>query len=111
MLPKKHRLSTTYEFNKVRRDGKKVRASLFDLFYLKDKGPARFGIVVPNSYSKVAPVRNKVKRVFREVLRLNLKNVPEGLWVVVHPKKESEKKNNEEISTEINKVLSKISLS
>ena len=113
MLPKKHRLSTTYEFNKVRRMGKRIRSPLFDLFYLNEEGydgPSRVGIVVTNKYSKIAPVRSKVKRVFREVIRLNLDKVAEGLWIVVHPKKAAEEKKHEEISTEFNKVLSKISL-
>jgi ribonuclease P protein component len=114
MLQKKNRLSTTYEFNKVRRVGKRIRNPLFDLFYLdvreKPKGAVQVGIVVTNKYSKIAPVRNRVKRVFREVIKLNLEHIPKGFWLVIHPKKLAEEKTHEEISTEFNKVLSKISL-
>lgn len=112
MLPKKNRLSTTYEFNKVRRVGKRIKSPLFDLFYSDVEGyggPSRLGVVVTNKYSKVAAVRNRVKRVFREVLRLNLDKIADGYWIVIHPKKAAEEKEHEEISSEFNKVLSKIS--
>ena len=111
MLPKKHRLSTTHEFNKTRRLGKRVSTSLFDVFYLDVRnydGPSRLGVVVTNRYSKIAPVRNRVKRVFREVLRLNIDRVRDGYWVVVHPKKSAVEKGYEEVNTEFIKILSKV---
>lgn len=66
------------------------------------------GVVVPNSYSKVAPVRNRVKRVFREVLRLNLGKIKVGYWIVLHPKKLAQEKKYEKVSVEFNKALSKV---
>lgn len=111
MLPKPNRLSSTYEFNKTRRLGKKVSTPLFDIFYLDIydyKGPSRIGVVVTNKYSKIAPVRNRVKRVFREALRHNVAKMKPGYWIVVHPKKSAEKKGYEEISAEFNKVLPKV---
>ncbi len=110
MLPKPNRLSSTYEFNKTRRLGKKVSSPLFDIFYLdiyNYDGPSRMGVVVTNRYSKIAPVRNRVKRVFREVLRHAVKKIKPGYWIVVHPKKSAETKGYEEVSIEINKVLPK----
>jgi ribonuclease P protein component len=114
VLKAENRLSTTYEFNKTRRLGKRVSSPLFDVFYLKVnsyEGPARIGVVVPNSFDRVAPKRNRVKRMFREVLRLGVKGIPNGYWVVVHPKRASTSKTHEELSSEVNKVLSKISFS
>ncbi|MBT6401152.1 ribonuclease P protein component [candidate division WWE3 bacterium] len=111
MLPKEHRLSTTYEFNKTRRLGSKKRTSLFDIFYLDVKGyegPSRVGIVVTTKYSKVAPVRNRVKRVFREAVRDNLEKISPGYWIVLHPSKLAEKKKYEEVNTEFIKALSEV---
>jgi ribonuclease P protein component len=111
MLPKANRLSTTYEFNKTRRLGKRVSSPLFDLFYLdfhNYDGPTRVGVVVTNKYSKVAPVRNRVKRVFREVVRLNLKKFKDGYWVVIHPRKSAEEKGYEEVNAQFTKILSKV---
>lgn len=113
-MKKANRLSTTYEFNKVRRLGQKIRASLFDIFYLKNPrydGPARLGVVVSNKFSPTAPKRNRVKRLFREVLRLEVGRIPNGYWVVVHPLRTSMEKSYEDIRAEVNKVLSKISFS
>lgn len=110
MLPRENRLSTTREFNRVRKYGKKIRTSLFDLFYLDIKdydGPPRIGIVVTNKFSKIAPTRNKIKRLFREVVRLNLKKLKNGYWIVIHPFKITTEKTHEEVSTEINKTISK----
>ena len=114
MLSKERRLSTTYEFNKTRRLGKKVRTSLFDIFYLdidNYDGPSRVGVVVTNKYSKVAPVRNRVKRVFREVFRKNTDKIKPGFWIVVHPSKAAQEKGYEEVNTEFIKILSEVSFS
>src|SRR3989304_6398209 len=111
MLKKENRLSTTYEFNKTRRLGRRTSNPLFELFYLKIRnyeGPSRIGVVVSNNFSPIAPERNRVKRVFREVLRLSIRKVPNGYWMVVHPRRAATAKSYEEIRTEINKVLSKI---
>ncbi len=112
MLKKKNRLISNYEFNSVYRKGKKFRSLSFDLFYLNKNNaePSRFGFVVSNKFSKVAPKRNRVKRVFREIVKNNLDKFEDGLWVVIKPKPISLEKNYEEISTEFNKVLSKISI-
>jgi ribonuclease P protein component len=114
MLKKDNRLSTTYEFNKVRREGESFRSKNFMMFYLDVSGydgPTRVGIVVSTKYSKVAPVRNRVKRVFREVVRLNLDKIKDGYWLVIQPFKSATEKGYEEINTEFNKALSQIPIS
>ena len=114
MLKKENRLLTNYEFRKVRRLGKRYKGPYFTLYYLETKNneeaPSRFGIVVSNKFDKSAVKRNRVKRLFREVVRLNLDKLKVGFWVVIYPNKASEDKNYEEINIEFNKVLSKIPL-
>jgi ribonuclease P protein component len=114
MLPKQHRLSTRYEYNKTRRFGKRIRTPVFDLYYMDVRnysGPTKIGIVVTNKFEKVAPKRNRIKRVFREVIRKNLDKIKSGYWIVVHPRQYAKGKNYEEISTEFNKILQKVSFS
>jgi len=114
MLPKKHRLSSTYEFNKVRKFGIEVKSKYFYLYYLNVDNFdsfSRVGIVVSNKFSKSAPARNRVKRIFREVVRNNLENINNGYWIVIHPRKITEGKKYEEINAEFNKVLSEIPVS
>lgn len=114
MLKKENRLSTDFEFNVTRKHGKKVSGDLCSAFFLQPnnyQGPARIGIVVPKKISKIAVKRNRLKRVFSEIIRRKTGELPENVWVVVHPKPASLKENYEKISTDVNKVLSKISLS
>ena len=116
MLKKENRLRTTYEFNKVRRLGDKQDAVFFRIYYLdiskhqEDKN-TKIGIVVSNKLSKLAVVRNRTKRVFREVVRLNFEKIREGYWIVIHPKVTSLDKGYEEISTEFTKVLQNLPIS
>lgn len=114
MLKKENRLRTRYEFYKVRRFGKKFENPLFNLFVLDAKGysgSSRIGIVVSNKLEKRAVKRNRIKRVFREVIRLNFDKIQSGYWIVVYPKKEALEKNYEEINTEFNKVIQEVFIS
>lgn len=114
MLKKESRLSSKFEFNVTRKYGKKISSAYSHMFYLKPKnyvGPVKIGFVISNKFHKNAVVRNKVKRVFREIFRKNVADFPNNLWVVVHPKYNSITKTYEEISADINTVLSKISFS
>ena len=110
MLKKENRLKTTYEFNKVRRLGEKCDATYFRINFLNvsqhqaDKN-TKIGIVVSNKFSKVAAQRNRVKRVFREVIRLNFDNIKEGYWIVIHPRVTSLDKVYEEINADFVKIL------
>ena len=118
MLPKKNRLTSDYEFNKVRylanKHGTKYTANLFHIFWIDAKdydGPAQVGIVVSNKFHKSAVKRNKTKRVFREVVKKHFDKIKEGYWVVVHPKFKSIDKSYEEIDADFTKAIQKISLS
>ena len=111
MLKKPHRLLTNYEFNKTRRKGVKLSNTLFDMYYLRlleDSEDTRFGIVVSNKFSKIAPTRNRVKRLFRESIRNEFDRIKSGYWIVIYPKKESIGKSYEEISSEFNKALQNV---
>ncbi len=114
MLKKQNRLSTKFEFNVTRKHGIKKTYDYFHLFYLKPnnyEGSVKIGIVIPNKFHKNAVTRNRIKRVFRELIRGNIKKLPDNTWLVFHPKVESIKASHEKISTDINKALSEISLS
>ena len=113
MLKKLNRLKTNFEYNITRKYGKKYDSASFSIFVLKPRnyaGPTKFGIVVSNKVHKNAVKRNRIKRVYREVIRLNKNKFPnENLWIVIHPKTNSIDKVYEEIDTEFNKTLQKIS--
>jgi len=113
MFKKENRLSTNFEFNITRKHGKKLAGELFYLYYLKPnnyQGSTKIGIVVSNKLHKVAAKRNRIKRLFRESLKPHLEKLPKNLWIVVHPTSKSLNAAYEKISTEIDKTVSKISI-
>ena len=63
-------------------------------------------IVVSNKFSKKAVERNRIKRIFREIVGNNLEKIgKDNIWVVIHPKISCQNKGYEEISAEFNKIL------
>ena len=110
MLPKEHRLTTRYEYGKVRKDGIHVSAHFFHLYYLARYDSAedtKVGIIISNKFSKSAPVRNRLKRVFREVIRTNFGKIKSGYWIVVHPKFNVKDAKYEEINSDFIKTIQK----
>jgi len=113
MLRKKYRLSTNFEFNITRKYGKYFSGDFFHAYILKPKnytGPTKMGIVTSTKLSKIAPKRNRIKRVYREVLKSNLESLGKGNWVVIHPKSNSLDKKYEELNADFTKNLQKISI-
>ncbi len=111
MLPRKNRLTGRYEYRKVYRDGKKVGNSFFNLFYLKLLDPeeaTKVGIVVSKKLVKSSPKRNRLKRIFREIVRINFGKMGSGYWVVINPKLSALNGKYAEINTEFVKTIQKI---
>lgn len=84
MLTRKHRLTKQKDFDNVFKRGHS--------FFVKEVGIkvarndldcSRFGFVVSNKVSKKATVRNEIKRRLREVVRLALPEIREGIDGVV----------------------------
>lgn len=115
MLKKENRLTSDFEFNVTRKYGKYFKGKYFHIYFLTPKkyeGPTKVGIVVSNKFSKSAVERNRIKRVFREIVKNNFEKMNNGnLWVVVHPKITSVEAKYEEISIEFNKILQEASFS
>lgn len=114
MFKKENRLSTNFEFNITRKYGKKIIGQYFVGFVLLPKnydGPTKVGIVVSNKVHKKAVKRNRLKRLYREAVKSNLNKFPNNYWIVIQPRSLSLDKKYEEISTDFNKALSKVSFS
>jgi ribonuclease P protein component len=109
MLKRENRLSSDFEFNITRKYGKYFNGKYFHIYFLRPKnynGPTKVGIVVSNKFSKKAVERNRVKRIFREIVGNNLEKIgKDNIWVVIHPKISCQNKGYEEISAEFNKIL------
>lgn len=115
MLKKENRLRSDFEFNVTRKYGDYYKSRSFHVYFLvpkKYEGPTKVGIVVSNKFSKNATDRNRIKRVFREVVKNNFEKIGKGnLWVVIHPKISCLNKSYEEINSEFDKVLQEASFS
>jgi len=113
MLKKDNRLSTNFEFNITRKYGKRVSGYYFTAFILKPHnyiGPTKIGIVTSNKFHKNATVRNKVKRQFREIIRLNMDLVGKNLWWVILPRTASLGIEYAKIRTDFIETVQKVSL-
>ena len=113
MLKKYNRLLTKYEFSRTKKFGGNHSGKFFHLYIYKPpqyQGPSRVGIVVSNKFSKSAVKRNRLKRVFREVVRNNFDKIESGQWVVIYPKFSAVNKKYEEISADFAKTLQEVPL-
>ncbi len=69
MLPKAHRLASS-AIPEILRAGKTERIDGIDLRYVTSPDSVRFAVVVPKSADKRATVRNRMKRMISEAIRL-----------------------------------------
>ncbi len=108
MLPQKNRLKRKKEFESVFQEG---LVFFEDFFILKIKKNnfsfPRFAFVFPIKSEKRATERNRVKRLFREVIKSFLPNIRENKDIIFIFKKEAKKKKYKEIKEEIEKVFKK----
>lgn len=91
-LRKKDKILRRYEYKEIYSKGKKILVEgLFIVYILKrDNGPPRMGITVTKKIGG-AVVRNRIKRIFREVFRLNKGSIIEGIDIVIVARKGLEK--------------------
>lgn len=82
-LPRTHRVRKRGAFVEIQRQGKKTSGAGLLMFVLPQRkpGPARLGVTVSRRVGG-AVVRNRVRRLVREVFRLNPAWFPPGLDVV-----------------------------
>jgi ribonuclease P protein component len=84
MFKKPHRLAKQTEVKLTFARGRSFFSPCYLVKYLKKPAPAlpRFTVVVSTKVSKKAVVRNRQKRVVREVLRQNISKFKPGDYIV-----------------------------
>lgn len=65
----------------------------------------RFGFIVPKTIDKRAVVRNKIRRMFQTCVRSMIEKVGPGHDMLFVAQREAKETNKEEISIEIQKIL------
>ena len=113
MLKKQYRLLTNFEFNVVRRHGIVLKSPFFNLYFLFPRnyiGNPKAGIVTSIAFDRTAVRRNRAKRIFSEIVRLNFDKLLNNVWIVIYPKRNCLTEEYEKINAEFVKALQKISV-
>lgn len=83
-FPRRLRICGSSDYRAIYGDGQKIQSHRFVLFVRRnDLGHPRLGITVSRKVGK-AVVRNRIKRLFREVFRRAQSEVPDSVDVVVN---------------------------
>lgn len=116
-LGKKLRLTRKRDFVEVFTSGDKVTNKHLAVYYLSGKQNKKFACIVSGKVGKPT-IRNRVKRAFREEIRLNLDLIPDDLWLIVrmkYPESKYKKVNKtflkelrEEFLTLLKKIIVKV---
>ncbi len=103
MLPSQNRIKKKKDFENILKRGQTIigRFFIIKIIYKKESKKSRFAFVFPIKLEKSACKRNKVKRIFREVVRQNICNIKEAIDVIFIIKKEAKNKKYCDIKKEI----------
>jgi ribonuclease P protein component len=113
-LPKAYRLRRRQDFDQVYQTGLRRRATHLHLVAVSDPtaldgvaNGSRFGISISKKVSKLAVVRNRIKRQIRAALRQLWPRVQPGWSVVIVVRSSILECNYEQILRELEQLLSK----
>lgn len=103
-----YRIRATREYKHIQRSGKKHRATHLMGIVVQKDGPARFGITVSKKVGN-AVVRNRLKRILREICRHAYAEVKPGWQIVwiVHPSAAAASFND--LQNNVRSILQKLS--
>jgi len=100
------------EFEEIRTRGEIHQSPIFGLVTLdiRSEGESRFGFVISKKISKKAVVRNKIRRLLAESVRVNLKNIKKGYLVLFLVKKEIIGMKFGEVETEVKRMFERMGI-
>lgn len=110
MLARKNRLKSKKDFDQVFKKGKSFKE---DFLVLKIKCgesepmESRFGFIISKKVSKKAVIRNKIKRMLGEAVRLKMDRLKRGADIILITLPGIEKKDSREINKNIDKLFKK----
>ena len=85
-FPRPHRIVRSTDYKTIYKAGKRIHSENFVLFSRENEvGYSRLGITVSRKIG-CAVVRNRTKRLFREIFRRSSAEIPESLDLVVNAK-------------------------
>lgn len=110
-MEKKNRLTKREYFDKVYRYGKSAANHQFVLYYKLQPGQDsfRFGVSVSKKIGN-AVVRNRIRRVLKEIIRLNAMRIPGGYDLILIARKPVVEMTYQEMEKSVFHVLKRASL-
>ena len=85
-FPRSTRIVRSADYRDIYKKGKKIHSEKFVLFGRKNEvGHARLGITVSRKIG-CASIRNRIKRLFRELFRRSSSEIPSNLDIIVNVK-------------------------
>ncbi len=111
MWKKEHRLTKREDFNKVYRYGKSTANQQFAVYYLArpDQETFRLGVSVSKKIGN-AVVRNRLRRMMKEIVRLNADSIASNFDFVVIARKPVAGMEYADMERSLKHVLKKASL-
>lgn len=110
MLPKAHRLTSSGDYARVRRDGRSRAHPLLILSAASNGGETtRVGLAVGSKIGS-AVVRNRVKRLLREAARRRLPELPPGQDLVLIARKEIAGQRLDDVADALDTLLRRSNL-
>ena len=86
MLSKEYRLNRREIEELKSKKGSVLQGRFFGLIFQAQKDERRFALIVSNKISKKAVVRNKIKRLFFQILQKGLTDFPQGKFLFLAKK-------------------------
>ncbi len=109
MLASKNRLKKKINFARIEIDGSMYQSKSFGMgiYNRKDEHPSCFGFIVSTKISKKAVVRNRIKRIMSEIIRINLEKLKNGYDVLFLIKPSIVKLDREDLEKETYEAIIK----
>jgi ribonuclease P protein component len=110
MLSSNNRLKKKINFARIEIDGKLFQSKSFGvgIYNRSDSDPSHFGFIISTKISKKAVVRNKIKRIIADRIRLNLNKTKKGLDVLFLVKPSIMKVGKQSLETEVEDMVKKL---
>ncbi len=106
MIPKRNRLKKKKDFEETFKKGKRLKSEFLEIRIRKvNKKDKKIAFVAPVKAFKKATERNKMKRKMREAFKGLMKNLDEGVRIIIIAGSGAEKKSIEELEKAIKKQL------
>jgi len=102
-FPKEERIIKKRQFEEIFKNAKKYISPYFIIYYLS-KEQKRAGFIVKKTIGN-AVLRNRIKRVLREVYRLNKKGIEKNIEIIIVAKREIIGKEYKEVEKAFQKWI------